>query len=116
MNPVKLRRIAPPLPRSQPPQSRGQDEVLFNRRVRFSVIIMASQLLLLAMAIGWLVHMSLIAANGAVYFVEENPLILWAEIIMVSCVTLFASIVFILQYKRLRERRQGERRQGERRQ
>ena len=47
-----------------------------HRRIEFAVVVLISQLLLIALAIAWLVHMLIIAANGSIYFVEKNPLIL----------------------------------------
>ncbi len=84
-----------------------------SRRLRFAIIVIISQLLLVALAIAWVVHMSLIAVNGAIYFVEANPLILWAEIAATALITLFATAVFTLQIYRLGERRRGD--VGERR-
>ncbi len=52
------------------------------RRLRFSVLVLLSQLLLIALAFAWLVHMVTIAICGSAYFVENNPVILWAEILI----------------------------------
>lgn len=82
--------------------------MLFGRRVRFAIVVLASQLLLIAMATAWIIHMVLIAKNGHVYFVEENPVVLYGEIAATVVITLFAIVVFVIQYKRLRERRKGD--------
>jgi membrane protein implicated in regulation of membrane protease activity len=75
------------------------------------MLVMISQMLLIALAIAWVVHMVIIAANGAIYFVEAKPVILWAEISATALITLFATAVFALQLYRLGERRKGDRRQ-----
>ena len=82
--------------------------MLFGRRVRFAIVVLASQLLLIAMGIAWVVHMLLITKHGAVYFIEANPIVLYGEITATVLITLFAATVFALQCKRLGERRRGE--------
>ena len=82
--------------------------MLFGRRVKFAIVVLASQLLLIAMAIAWVIHMVLIAKSGHVYFIEENPVVLYGEIAATVLITLFAIVVFVIQYKRLRERRKGD--------
>lgn len=57
------------------------DARAMQRRLRFSLLIMVLQILLVSLAISWLVHMIIIAGYGSAYFVENNHLILWAEII-----------------------------------
>jgi ABC-type nickel/cobalt efflux system permease component RcnA len=84
------------------------------RRLRFSLLVLVSQMLLVAMAISWLVHMGIIAVSGSVYFVENDPLILWAEITVSVLITLFAIYVLIVQVQRLGERRGAERRAADR--
>ncbi len=81
-----------------------------NRRTRFALIILASQLLLIALAIVMMVEMILIATNGLVQFVENNPMILAIEIILTVLITAFGIFVFILQLRRLGEKRQDDRR------
>ncbi len=87
------------------------------RRLRFSIVVLISQLLLTALALAWAVHMTLIAANGAVYFVEGNQTVLWLEIGTTLAISLFGVVVFAMQLRRLGERRSGDRpsggRQGE---
>lgn len=82
--------------------------MLFGRRVKFAIVVLASQLLLIAMAIAWVIQMVLIAKSGHVYFIEENPVVLYGEIAATVLITLFAIVVFVIQYKRLRERRKGD--------
>jgi uncharacterized BrkB/YihY/UPF0761 family membrane protein len=81
----------------------------YGRRLRFTILVLVSQLLLIALAIAWVIHMVLIAANGAVYFIEANRIILWGEIIATVVITLFATAVFAVQLYRLGERRKGDR-------
>lgn len=81
------------------------------RRLRFGTVVIISQILLLTLAVAWLIHAALIAANGSVYFVERNPFILWSEIIATLLITFFAIYVLVLQLQRLGERRHGDNRQ-----
>ncbi len=78
------------------------------RRLTFTTVALVSQLLLIALAIAWLVHMLTITANGSISFVENNPLVLWGEITATALITLFAIRVFALQIVRLGERRRSE--------
>ena len=80
------------------------------RRLRFSLYIVISQILLVALAISWLVHMTIIAVSGSVYFVENNPWILWAEISVSVLITMFAVFILIMQIQRLGERRSADKR------
>lgn len=80
----------------------------FGRRVRFALFILASQILLIALAITWVIQMIVIAINGSVKFVEYNPAILWFEIILSTLICLFGIVVFIVQWKRLGERREND--------
>jgi len=66
-------------------------------------------MLLIALAIAWLVHMIVIAAYGAVYFIERDPLVLWIEISASLVITLFAIFVLTMQIRRLSERRRNDR-------
>ena len=78
------------------------------RRLKFTLLVIVSQILLVALAIAWLIHMFFIALNGAIYFIENNPYILWAEISAALLITIFAISILIMQLKRLSERRRGE--------
>jgi hypothetical protein len=82
--------------------------MLFGRRVRFALIILASQLLLVALSVVMLIQMLLIAANGTVRFGENNHVILLIEIALTILIILFGIIVFILQIIRLREKRSSD--------
>ena len=78
------------------------------RRLKFTLLVIVSQILLIALAIAWLIHMVTIALNGSVYFIESNPYILWAEIVTVALVISLAITVLIMQLRRLGERRRGD--------
>ena len=84
-----------------------------SRRTRFAIIVIASQLLLIALALVMLVQMILIATNGLVQFVEQNTAILVIEIILTVLITVFAGTVFIIQLKRLGEKRNSDNRRSE---
>jgi ABC-type nickel/cobalt efflux system permease component RcnA len=80
------------------------------RRLRFSLLILVSQLMLVAVAVSWLVHMVIIAINGSVYFVENNQFILWSEITISALIIIFAIFILVSQFRRLGERRPDDRR------
>jgi hypothetical protein len=82
------------------------------RRLRFAVLVVISQLLLISLAIAWLVHMIIIAVNGSIYLVERNPFIMWIEITAIILIILFATGIFITQLRRLEERRRDDDRCG----
>lgn len=82
------------------------------RRLRFSLLVVVSQILLVALAISWLVHMGIIAVMGSAYFVENNPLILWGEISISILITIFGVYILVVQVKRLGERRGDDRRRA----
>jgi uncharacterized BrkB/YihY/UPF0761 family membrane protein len=80
------------------------------RRLKFSMLILVSQILLIALAISWLIHMVTIAVAGSVYFIENNPIILWSEITISLLITLFAVYIAVIQIRKLGERRPDDRR------
>jgi len=82
--------------------------LLYGRRVKFTIAVLAAQLLLIATAIAWCIHMVLIAKYGELRFVEANPIVLYGEIGATALITLFAATVFILQWKRLGEKRRTD--------
>jgi hypothetical protein len=82
------------------------------RRLRFAVLVLITQMLLIALAISWLVHMLTIAVQGSAYFVENNHFILYAEITASVLITVFAICILALQIRRLGERRDIDRRTG----
>ena len=82
--------------------------LIFGRRVRFAIIILASQLLLVALAVVMLVQMLVIASNSLVQFVEDNKAVLFIEILLTILITSFGLAVFIIQLRRLGERRASD--------
>jgi len=82
--------------------------VFFGRRLRFTLAILAAQVLLLAMAIAWCVQLVAIAIHGQVCFGEPHAAILYGEIAAVVLVAIFAAIVFVVQLRRLMEKRTGD--------
>ena len=87
--------------------------MLFGRRVRFAIIILASQLLLTALAVVMLVQMFFIAIDGVVQFSENNQAVLILEIILTTLITLFGISVFVIQLRRLGENRSSDRRNSQ---
>lgn len=81
---------------------------LMRRRLRSTLAVLSSQMLLIALAIAWLVQMIIIAQCGAVYFIEKNSVILWVEIVASLLITIFAIYVLIRQIQRLGERRRED--------
>jgi membrane protein implicated in regulation of membrane protease activity len=92
-----------------------KNNLTMRRRLRFSTLILITQMLLIALAITWLLHVVTIAVHGSVYFVENNPFILWAEITASLLITIFAIFILVLQIQRLGERRRTDRRSEGRR-
>lgn len=84
------------------------------RRLKTTAMVIISQMLLVALAIAWLVHMVIIAAFGSISFVEDNPFILWGEISASGLILVFAIYVLVTQIKRLGERRNADRVPGTR--
>ncbi len=74
------------------------------------MVVLAAQVLLLALSVAWVVQLVLIAVNGQICFEEGNPAILYVEIAAVALIGLFALVVFAIQYRRLGEKRAGEER------
>lgn len=89
--------------------------MLFGRRLRFGIVVLAAQLLLIAMSIAWCVQLTLIAVQGAVCFTEANTGILYGEIAATVLIVAFAILVFVMQYRRLAEKRDSDDRQQDRR-
>jgi heme/copper-type cytochrome/quinol oxidase subunit 2 len=72
-------------------------------------------LLLLAMTVAWCVQLTLIAVRGQICFAETNAAILYGEIVAVVLIGVFAVAVFVMQYRRLTEKRASDNRQDDRR-
>jgi uncharacterized membrane protein YcjF (UPF0283 family) len=84
--------------------------VLFGRRLRYSLIILVSQMLLIALAIGWGVNLILIAQHGHLYSIESNPWILYGEIVATVLIIIFAFVVICFEIVRMRQKRNSDRR------
>jgi membrane protein implicated in regulation of membrane protease activity len=82
--------------------------LLFGRRLTFGIVVLAAQVLLLAMSVAWVVQLTLIAIEGHICFEESNSAILYVEIAAVTLIGIFALVVFAIQYRRLGEKRAGE--------
>lgn len=80
----------------------------YGRRIRFILIVLASQFLLLALALGWGIYLFQIARYGGVYSVENNYWLLYAEIFATVLIVFFAIIVIFLEFGRMNARRQGD--------
>jgi protein-S-isoprenylcysteine O-methyltransferase Ste14 len=87
--------------------------MLFGRRARFAIIVLASQLLLTALAIVMLIQMILIVINGAVQFNENNHTVITIEIILTVLITVLGITVFIIQLRRLGESRSSDHRNNQ---
>ena len=72
------------------------------------MVVLAAQVLLLAMAVAWIVQLTLIAINGHICFEEDNRAVLYLEITAMGLIAIFALVVFVIQYRRLGEKRSGE--------
>ena len=84
------------------------------RRLKFTTLVLINQMLLIALAIAWLIHLVIIATAGSAYFVENNSFILWAEIAASVLIAIFAICILAMQIQRLGERRGTDRNQSER--
>lgn len=85
--------------------------MIFGRRIAFALLVLSSQLLLIALAVVFSIQMIMIAVRGEVTVIEGNLLILYFEIAASLIVVLFAGFVFALQLKRLFEKRKEDNRQ-----
>lgn len=72
------------------------------------MVVLAALVMLLAMSAAWIIQLSLIAVNGHICFQEENRAVLYLEITAVSLIGVFALVAFVIQYRRLGEKRAGE--------
>ena len=85
------------------------------RRLRSTTLVLISQMLLIALALAWLFQMAIIATEGSAYFIENNAFILYGEIGIIALIIFFAFYVFIVQIRRLGERRDTDTRSEDRR-
>ena len=79
-----------------------------NRRTRFALIVLASQLLLIALSFVMMIEMILISTNGLVQFVENNHALLVTEIILTILIIFFSAFVLLIQMRRLGESRSSD--------
>lgn len=80
------------------------------RRLKFTTLVLVSQMLLIALALVWLLQMYMIAVNHSIYFIENNSLILYAEISVSILIIIYAIFILVSQIRRLGERRNTDRR------
>jgi uncharacterized membrane protein YcjF (UPF0283 family) len=83
--------------------------IIFGRRLRFTLVVLVSQLLLIALAIAWGIHLILIAQNGGVYSIEANLWVLYGEIAATVLIRLFALAIVCLEFIRMKSRRRSDR-------
>ena len=81
---------------------------IYHRRLRYSLLITISQMLLIAMAICWGIHLVLIAQNGGVFAIEKNPFVLYGEIVATVFIVAFAVLIILLEFMRMRSRRRSD--------
>ena len=82
--------------------------LLYGRRLKSTLAVMAAQLLLFASALALCIQLVFIARYGEVLFKELNRIILWGEIIGTLLISIFAAVVFINQWKRMGEKRSSD--------
>jgi hypothetical protein len=75
--------------------------------------VLASQILLIALACVMLIQMLLIAIYGLVNFVENNRAILITEISLTTLIIFFGIFVFVIQLIRLGEKRNSDDRRND---
>ena len=72
------------------------------------MVVVVSQLLLIALAIAWCIQLILIAQKGWVLSIETNPWILYGEIVATVFIIIFAIVVVVFEFKRMTARRQSD--------
>lgn len=72
------------------------------------MVVVVSQLLLIALAIAWSIQLILIAQKGWVLSIETNPWILYGEIVATVFIIIFAIVVVVFEFKRMMARRQSD--------
>ena len=80
-------------------------DLRYKRRLRFSILVLASQFFLIALALAWGIYLVLIAQNGGIISVENQPWILYGEIAATFTIIIFAILVIFVEFYRLRVRR-----------
>jgi amino acid transporter len=82
--------------------------IIYSRRLRFTLVVLASQLLLIVLALAWGIQLVAIALRGGVLSIETNPWILYGEIVATIFIIVFAIFVLVFEFKRLTARRQSD--------
>jgi len=86
-----------------------EQKLTMRRRLKSTALVLVSQMLLIALAITWLFHMVIIATQHSIYFIENNNVILYSEIIATALIIIYAVYILVTQIKRLGERRRSDR-------
>lgn len=82
----------------------------YKRRLRFSIVIIVSQMLLIALSVAWGIYLTLISLNGgSIVSSETNRFILYGEIIATGLIVVFAVTVVFIELKRMLARRSSDR-------
>jgi hypothetical protein len=88
----------------------NQGDPRYKRRVRFSLVIIVSQMLLIALSVAWGIYLTVISQNGGtIISTETNKLILYSEIISTGLIVIFAVVVISLELKRMLTKRRDDR-------
>jgi len=87
-----------------------QAEPRSRRRIRFSLAVIISQALLIALAVAWGIYLLVISQNGgSVISTETNKVILYGEIIATGLIIVFSIVVIFMELNRLFAKRRGDR-------
>jgi uncharacterized membrane protein YcjF (UPF0283 family) len=87
--------------------------MLFVRRLRFGAVVLAAQVLLIAMAVAWCVQLALTAVWGETCFSQTNAGIQYGQTVAGVLVVVLAVFVLVIQHGRLTEKRINDCRQDE---
>jgi len=87
----------------------NEQRYTMRRRLKSTMFVLASQMLLIALAITWLFHMIIIAKEHSIYLIESSDTILYIEIAATILIIVYAVFILINQIKRLGERRRADR-------
>lgn len=87
-----------------------QAEQRSRRRIRFSLAVIISQTLLIALAVAWGIYLVVISQNGgSIISTETNKVILYGEIIATGLIIVFSIVVIFMEVNRLFARRHDDR-------
>jgi ABC-type nickel/cobalt efflux system permease component RcnA len=88
-----------------------QPDLRSKRRIRFSLTVIISQGLLIALAVAWGIYLVVISQNGgSIISTESNKAILYAEIVATGLIVLFSVVVIFMELNRLFARRRDDNR------